>query len=220
MCGRVIVSRYATCGAPIFASTPYSRRSRSMMISRCSSPMPDRMVWPVSWSVRSRSDWVLAGQLLQAERHLLDRLLGARLDRDVDHRHREGHALQHHRVLLRRPACRRCRCPSARRRRRCRRRTTSLISARLSACIWNIRPMRSRWSLVVFITVSPRLQRAGVDAHEGQRAVFVVDDLERQPGERRVRVGLDAPAVGYARRPPRPRRRRPRCRARRSGDGR
>ncbi len=32
---------------------------------------------------------------------------------------------------------------------------TSLISARLSACIWNIRPMRSRWSLVVFITVSP-----------------------------------------------------------------
>ena len=32
---------------------------------------------------------------------------------------------------------------------------TSLISARLSACIWNIRPMRSRWSLVVFSTVSP-----------------------------------------------------------------
>ena len=32
---------------------------------------------------------------------------------------------------------------------------TSLISARLSACIWNMRPMRSRLSLVVFITVSP-----------------------------------------------------------------
>ena len=32
---------------------------------------------------------------------------------------------------------------------------TSLISARLSACIWNIRPMRSRWSLVVFCTMSP-----------------------------------------------------------------
>ena len=63
--------------------------------------MPDRMVWPVSWSVRSRSDGILAGQLLQAERHLLDRFLGARLDRDVDHRHREGHALQHHRILLR-----------------------------------------------------------------------------------------------------------------------
>ena len=44
---------------------------------------------------------VLGGQLLQAERHLLDRFLGARLDRDVDHRHREGHALEHHRILLR-----------------------------------------------------------------------------------------------------------------------
>jgi len=32
---------------------------------------------------------------------------------------------------------------------------TSLISARLSACIWNIRPIRSRWSRVVFCTVSP-----------------------------------------------------------------
>ena len=32
---------------------------------------------------------------------------------------------------------------------------TSLISARLSACIWNMRPMRSLFSFVVFITVSP-----------------------------------------------------------------
>ena len=32
---------------------------------------------------------------------------------------------------------------------------TSLISARLSACIWNIRPMRSLWPLVVFMTWSP-----------------------------------------------------------------
>ncbi len=40
-----------------------------------------------------------------------------------------------------------------------------------------------------------RVQRAGIDAHEGQRAVFVVDDLERQPGERRRRIGLDPAAV-------------------------
>ncbi len=30
-----------------------------------------------------------------------------------------------------------------------------MISARLSACIWNMRPMRSLPSFVVFITVSP-----------------------------------------------------------------
>ena len=72
---------------------------------------------------------------------------------------------------------------------------TSLISARLSACIWNIRPTRSFSSLVVFITVSPAAQRAGIDPHEGQGAVLVVDDLERQARERRVGVGLDAAAV-------------------------
>ncbi len=32
---------------------------------------------------------------------------------------------------------------------------TSLISSRLSACIWNIRPIRSRESLVVFWIMSP-----------------------------------------------------------------
>ena len=69
--------------------------------------------------------------------------------------------------------------------------STSLISARLSACIWNMRPMRSRWSFVVFMHHVAGLQRAGIDAHEGQRAVFVVDDLEGEAGERRLRIGLD-----------------------------
>ena len=51
-----IVSRYATCGLPTFASTLNSRFMRSTMISRCSSPMPAMMVWPDSSSVRTRND--------------------------------------------------------------------------------------------------------------------------------------------------------------------
>ena len=53
---RRIVSRYATWGLPTLASTPNSRFMRSTMISRCSSPMPEMMVWPDSSSVRTRSD--------------------------------------------------------------------------------------------------------------------------------------------------------------------
>ena len=44
------VSRYTTWGRPTCASTPYSRRRRSTMMSRWSSPMPRMMVWPVSAS--------------------------------------------------------------------------------------------------------------------------------------------------------------------------
>ena len=46
-----IVSRYATWGLPIFASTVNSRRIRSTRISRCSSPIPEIIVWPLSSSV-------------------------------------------------------------------------------------------------------------------------------------------------------------------------
>src|SRR6266511_3978330 len=52
----LMVSRYATCGAPTFASTPNSRFMRSTMISGCSSPMPEMMVCPDSSSVRTRKD--------------------------------------------------------------------------------------------------------------------------------------------------------------------
>src|SRR5438034_1277009 len=46
-----MVSRYATWGFPIFAATPNSRTIRSTRISRCSSPIPEMMVCPVSSSV-------------------------------------------------------------------------------------------------------------------------------------------------------------------------
>src|SRR5205823_1840895 len=48
-----IVSRYATWGRPTLASTLNSRIRRSTMISRCSSPIPEMSVCPVSSSVRT-----------------------------------------------------------------------------------------------------------------------------------------------------------------------
>src|SRR6059036_1766071 len=49
------VSRYATWGRPTLASTLNSRRMRSTMISRCSSPMPLMIVWFVSGSECTRN---------------------------------------------------------------------------------------------------------------------------------------------------------------------
>jgi hypothetical protein len=55
-----------------------------------------------------------------------------------------------------------------------------------------MRPMRSRLSLTGVQHAGRRLDLAGVDAHEGQRAdERVVHDLERQRRERLV-VGADA----------------------------
>ena len=154
-----------------------------MMISRCSSPMPDRMVWPVSWSVLQAQRGILAGQLLQAERHLLDALLGLRLDRDVDHRDREGHALQHHRVARRSASVSPVPVSFSPTKAAMSPATTSLISSRLSACIWNMRPMRSRWPLVVFITVSPACSTPRVDAHEGQVPYLSLMILKARPAK-------------------------------------
>ena len=152
------------------------------------------MVWPLSWSVLQPQARVLAGQLLQAERHLLDAVLGLRLDRDVDHRDREGHALQHHRVLGggQRVA------------------GAGVLQAHEGGDVAGVHfldlgPLvgvhlehAADALAVVLGGVQHRvaaLQRAGIDAHEGQRAVFVVDDLEREPGERRARVGRDDAAL-------------------------
>ena len=127
---------------------------------------------------------VFAGQLLQAECHLLDRLLGARLDRDVDHRHREGHPLQDHRIVGggQRIA------------------GAGVLQADEGGDVAGL-DFLDFGALVGVHLEHPAdplamvlggvqhhvagFQRAGIDAHEGQRAVLVVDDLERQPGERR-----------------------------------
>mmetsp|Transcript_19542 Transcript_19542/g.29298 ORF Transcript_19542/g.29298 Transcript_19542/m.29298 type:complete len:299 (+) Transcript_19542:465-1361(+) len=54
--GEVMVSRYATCGAPTLAFTLNSRFSLSTMISKCSSPIPSMTVWLVSSSLLKRKD--------------------------------------------------------------------------------------------------------------------------------------------------------------------
>mmetsp|Transcript_11034 Transcript_11034/g.29224 ORF Transcript_11034/g.29224 Transcript_11034/m.29224 type:complete len:234 (-) Transcript_11034:231-932(-) len=63
---RVIASRYATCGAPIWHSTLNSRIMRSQMISRCSSPMPSMVVCPDSSSREKRKDGSSAASLISA----------------------------------------------------------------------------------------------------------------------------------------------------------
>ncbi len=49
-----IVSRMTTCGWPLRGEMPYSRPMRSMMTSRCNSPMPEKHAHPVSSSVLAR----------------------------------------------------------------------------------------------------------------------------------------------------------------------
>ena len=49
-----------------------------------------------------------------------------------------------------------------------------------------MRPIFSRLPRVEFCTEAPLVEHAGIHAHEGQRAVGVVDDLERQRRERLV----------------------------------
>ena len=70
------------------------------MISRCSSPMPEMRVWPVSASVRTRNDGSSVASLLQRAAELLLVGLRLRLDGDRDDRLRELHALEHDRLVL------------------------------------------------------------------------------------------------------------------------
>ena len=116
-----IVSRYATCGLPTLASTPNSRFMRSTMISRCSSPMPEMMVWPLSSSVLHAERRVFLGQAAEGDAHLLLVGLGLGLDGLRDHRLREHHLLERDDRRPDRTASRRSSRPSGRRRRRCRR---------------------------------------------------------------------------------------------------
>mmetsp|Transcript_17777 Transcript_17777/g.40738 ORF Transcript_17777/g.40738 Transcript_17777/m.40738 type:complete len:242 (-) Transcript_17777:1466-2191(-) len=64
--GRVIASRYATCGGPMSHSTLNSRFIRSQMISRCSSPIPSMTVCPESSSREKRKEGSSAASLMSA----------------------------------------------------------------------------------------------------------------------------------------------------------
>ena len=97
-CSRM-VSRYATCGLPTLAPTPNSRIMRSTMISRCSSPIPDRMVCPVSGSVVNLERGIFLRQLRDRHAQLFLVGLGLRLDRELNHRSREVDRLEHDRIF-------------------------------------------------------------------------------------------------------------------------
>ena len=68
-------------------------------MSRCSSPIPLRMVWPDSWSVETRKDGSSATSFCKRDAELLLIGLGFRLDRDLDDRIGEFHLLEDHGLL-------------------------------------------------------------------------------------------------------------------------
>src|SRR6266568_5139871 len=143
------VSRYATCGRPTLASTLNSRRIRSTMISRCSSPMPLMIVCEVSASVCTRNvgsssdsfasampclSWSalvlgsMATEMTGFGKRIASRMIGCD----------SSHSVSPVRVSLRPIAA--AMSPAR----------TSSISSRLLACICSRRPMRSLRSLVLF----------------------------------------------------------------------
>ena len=86
-------------GPPHLGLTLNSRTRRSTRISRCSSPMPEMIVWPVFSSLRHRKVGSSSASDLQRAQQLLLVGRGARLDRHIDHRLREADRFQHHRVV-------------------------------------------------------------------------------------------------------------------------
>ena len=84
----------------MLAPTLNSRTIRSVMISRCSSPIPRMIVWPVSWSVWTLKVGSSCMSLREGHAHLF--LVGLRLglDRDRDDRLGEVHRLEDDRGVL------------------------------------------------------------------------------------------------------------------------
>ena len=70
------------------------------MISRCSSPIPEMMVWPVSCIGVDTEGRILFCKLCKSLAHLVLSGFRLRLDGDVDNRLRELHGLQDNRMLL------------------------------------------------------------------------------------------------------------------------
>ena len=139
--------------------------------------------------------WVFPGQFLQAKGHFLDPFLGLRLDRNVDDRHREGHAFQNHRIFLRGQRVTRAGILQAD---ECRDITRedfldffTLIGVHLEHTADTF--LMALGGVQHLVT---RTQHAAIDAHKGQIAVFVVDDLERQACEGLVFIGGDHAAIG------------------------
>ena len=178
-------SRKLTRGRPMLASTPSSVRMRSIVTSRCSSPMPFSTVWPVSWSTCEPQRRVGLDHLVERGRHLVDVGARLRLDGHADDGVREAHALEQRRMIR--------------------------IRQRIAGLGFLHRDERADVAGARFVDVLGRggldlddaadalllaardvgervalLDDARVDAHERQRAELVVDDLERERARRRV----------------------------------
>ena len=149
--------------------------------------MPEMMVWPDSWSVRTRNDGSSFARRCSARPIFSWSALVFGSTATRDHRLRELHPLERDRCFLGshsvspvvtsfRPTAA-AMSPA----------WTSLISSRSLACICSRRPMRS---LLAPCRVEDRvagLQHARIDAEERQLAdERIVQDLERERGERLV----------------------------------
>ena len=142
--GAVMASRYETWGAPTLASTPNSRCKRSTMISKWSSPMPLMMVWAFSSSYFVRNDGSSAAKRANASpilswsfldlastatlmtgsgKSIFSRITALSLSHNVSPV-----------VVCFSPATAMI-SPA----------TADLTSVRSLACIWSMRPTRSRW---------------------------------------------------------------------------
>ena len=155
------------------------------MISRCSSPIPEISVWPVSRSRLTRKDGSSLASLVQRLPSFSWSALvlgsiamwmtgsGNSIDSSTIGCARSQSVSPV--VVSRRPTAQMS--PAK----------TSVISSRLLACILTSRPIRSRLRLVELSTDDAALERARVDAQESQRAdVRIGHDLERERSERRV----------------------------------
>ena len=122
------------------------------MISRCSSPMPEMIVWFVSGSVWTRNVGSSSASLTSPFWQLVLVGLGLRLDGDGDHRLGELHRLEDDRLASRRtsvsPVFTSLRPMAA----AMSPANTSSRSSRLLACICRMRPTRSRLSFVALKT--------------------------------------------------------------------
>ena len=178
----------------MLAPTLNSRTIRSVMISRCSSPIPRMIVWPVSWSVWTLKvgsscmsfarampsfSWSalvlgsIATAMTGSGKFIASRMTGWSLSQIVSPVE-----------TLRRPTAA-AMSPAQ----------TSLISSRLLACILSSRPTRSLVPLVELKHGGAGVEVARVDPEERELAdEGVRHDLEDQRGEGRVVVGLAARA--------------------------
>ena len=181
-----MVSRYATCGLPTLASTLNSRRMRSTMISRCSSPMPLMMVCADSSSVDTRNDGSSFARRCSAR--LIFSWSACVFGSTATEMTGTGmfifsSVMTFSRSQIVSPVYTSLRPTAAAMSPAC----TSLISLRSLACICSRRPMRSFFDLGRHEHRVAGIQRAGVHAEEREVAdEGIVEDLERQRRERLV----------------------------------